>query len=246
MMALDHGHPWARSLRAWVEALPERPTAVLSVSAHWWTPDLRITAAEQPGIVHDFFGFPDPLYALDYPAPGAPDLAARIGDLLAAQGFPVAQDAERPLDHGTWAVLRHAWPQADLPVLQLSLPRWSPERLHALGRALAPLRDEGVLILGSGGLVHNLRRLVWEDEGAPVEPWAEEAEAWIVDRLLDGHRDDLFHHRERAPRSAEAAPTTEHLDPLFVAWGAGGDGPPTTVFDGWQHGTLSLRNLAWA
>ncbi len=219
---------------------------MLSISAHWWTRDLRITTANPPGIMHDFGGFPDALYHLDYPSPGAPELASRILTLLRASGLECVADAERPLDHGTWSVLRHGLPEAQIPVLQLSLPRWDPARLHALGQALAPLRDEGVLLLGSGGLVHNLRRLQWQDEHAAAEPWALEAETWIVERLMDGRIEELFEHRMRNPQSETSAPTTEHLDPLFVTLGAGGMTTPTNVFEGWQHGTLSLRSLAWA
>jgi 4,5-DOPA dioxygenase extradiol len=246
MLALEHGHPWARALRSWFGALPERPRAVLSISAHWWTQDLRITTGNPPGIMHDFGGFPEALYHLDYPSPGDPALASRVQSLLASAGLQVTADVERPLDHGTWSVLRHGLPEAEIPVLQLSLPRWAPARLDALGQALAPLRDEGVLMLGSGGLVHNLRRLQWQDENAAVESWAKEAETWLMERLLGGRREELFEHRHLNPLSEASAPSTEHLDPLFVTLGAAGGSAPDTLFDGWQHGTLSLRSLAWS
>lgn len=237
MLALDPGHAWARALGAFGAGLGARPTAILGVSAHWWTRDLRVTAAPRPGVLHDFGGFPEALYALDYPAPGDPALARRV----AARTGAVLDEA-RPWDHGLWSVLRHAFPEADLPVVQLSLPRWTPADLQDLGAKLAPLREEGVLIVASGGLVHNLRRA---DFGAPdghPEPWALEAETWILDHL---GTEDLLEHRTRMPLSREAAPTVEHLDPLFVALGAAGGDGFRTVHDGWHLANGSLRTLAW-
>lgn len=245
MLALEPEHPWAHALRAWFAALPERPRAVLSISAHWWTADLRITTGNPPGIVHDFGGFPEALYHLDYPSPGDPALASRVQSLLASAGFEVVADLERPLDHGTWSVLRHGLPEAEIPVLQLSLPRWEPERLFSLGQTLASLRDEGVLVLGSGGMVHNLLRRPWERPESAIQPWAQAGEAWMMERLVSRQHDALFQYRVLCPQSREFAPTTEHLDPLFVAMGAGGDAVPVTVYAGWQWGELSLRSLAW-
>jgi 4,5-DOPA dioxygenase extradiol len=191
-------------------------------------------------VLHDFGGFPAPLYGLDYPAPGEPGLARRVAESVGASMDPI-----RPLDHGVWTVLRQALPRAELPVVQLSLPRWSPGQLVELGARLAPLREEGVLILASGGLVHNLRKVDFEAPDGTAEGWALEAEAWFLDRIQKGDSNSLTTHRELAPLSHEAAPTTEHLDPLFVALGAGGGDPSRTLFAGWQHGNLSLRTLAW-
>lgn len=246
MLALDRKHPYAQALESFARALPERPKAVLAVSAHWQSAEPRVSSRARPGILHDFQGFPEALYELDYPALGDPELAARAAGLLRAADLEATEDPGRPLDHGVWAVLRHLFPAADLPVVQVSLPRWEPRRLLALGAALGPLRREGVLLLASGGLVHNLGAV---DFGAPdgaADPWALEAEAWIMERLAQGRREDLLEHRERWPRSRRAAPTNEHLDPLFVALGAAVDAAPRTVFEGWQLANMSLRTLAWA
>lgn len=240
MLALEPEHPWAQALARFAQALSTPPKALLVVSAHWWTEELRVTGAAQPGILHDFGGFPAPLYALDYPALGHPDLARRVADLVGATLDPL-----RPLDHGVWTVLRHAWPQAQIPVVQLSLPRRTPEALLQLGERLAPLRGEGVLILASGGLVHNLRRVDFRAEDGAVEGWALEAESWFMGHLDREAKEGLLNHRDRAPLSREAAPTTEHLDPLFVALGAAGNDSLRTLFEGWHLGNLSLRTLAW-
>lgn len=242
-LALATEHPWAASLERFGARLQAR--AILAISAHWWTPDPRITEAAHPGVLHDFSGFPEALYTLDYPAAGDPALAATLAARLGEHGFPVALDPTRPYDHGVWAVLRHLRPEADLPVLQLSLPRWEPARLMALGRALAPLREEGIAILASGGLVHNLGRLAWDEPGGTPTPWAAEAEAWVLDALQQGDMESLMAHRERWPQSRDAAPTTEHLDPLFVALGAGEGEPHTPFYRGFQLGSLSLTNLSW-
>ena len=242
-LALEDQHPWALTLAGLGPRLPAK--AILVVSAHWWTDDLRITAAAHPGVMYDFSGFSEALYTLDYPAPGAPVLAAQLAGLLGQAGFQAVLDPTRPLDHGAWAVLRHLLPKADVPVLQLSLPRWQPAALLALGRALAPLREQGVVILASGGLVHNLGRLTWDEPGDRAEPWALEAEAWVLDAVRRGDVADLADHRARWPQSRAAAPTTDHLDPLFVALGAAGPDAVRDLFRGFQLGSLSLASLRW-
>ncbi|BDU74472.1 DODA-type extradiol aromatic ring-opening family dioxygenase [Mesoterricola silvestris] len=238
MLALGDS-PYARSLAAFAAALPERPRAVLVVSAHWQTAGPRVASAARPGVLHDFGGFPRELYALDYPAPGDPALALRAAAVLGAEPDPL-----RPLDHGAWAVLRHLFPGAEVPVVQVSLPRASPADLVAMGRALRAFREEGVLILASGGLVHNLGRVAWSAPDGQAEAWALEAESWFLERIVDGRLEELLDHRDAWPQSHGAAPTTEHLDPVFVALGAA-EGPARTVFDGWQLGSMSLRSLAW-
>jgi len=242
-LALADQHPWAQALGAFGRTLDVR--AILVVSAHWWTPDLRITAAARPGVLYDFSGFQEALYALDYPASGDPVLAAEVARLLAASGFQAMLDPERPLDHGAWSVLRHLRPAADLPVLQLSLPRWTPARLLELGQALQPLRDQGVAILASGGIVHNLGRLTWAEATDRPEPWAAEAEAWVLDGIRSRDFQALVAHRERWPQSRAAAPSTDHLDPLFVALGASGGGPCQELHRGFQLGSISLAGLVW-
>ncbi len=236
MLALAGG-AWGQALGAQGKAL-KGLRGVIVCSAHWETPGpFALTSAPTPGVIHDFGGFPEALFALDYPAPGSPELAQEAADLLVQAGLAAALEP-RPLDHGTWVPLRYLLPDADVPVVQLSLPRpRTPAQLLAAGRALAPLRASGVLIVGSGGIVHNLGRLDWADASEP-RPWAQAFEAWIRAELAVGH--DLANWRT-APGAAESVPTSEHLDPLFVALGAGG-APPEVLFDGWQLGSLSLAS----
>jgi 4,5-DOPA dioxygenase extradiol len=190
--------------------------------------------------MHDFGGFPESLYRLDYPAPGSPSLAREALNLLQVAGLEAVLDPERPLDHGAWVPLRYFSPQAEIPVVQLSLPTSrTPQSLVATGRALAPLSRSGVLILGSGGIVHNLRRLDWEDARGP-EAWAAAFDHWVQERLLAGDEAELLDWRQ-APGAAESVPTSEHLDPLFIALGAATQ-LAAPVFQGWQLGNLSLAS----
>ena len=197
-----------------------RPQAIVAVSAHWETAEPEIGATSRPGTIHDFHGFPPALYQMRYPAPGEPVIAARIKALLEAAGFRASLDAERGLDHGAWSPLSLVYPEADIPVLQVSLqPQRDPAHHLRLGRALAPLRDEGVLILATGSLTHNLRELSWDDSGS-VTDWAKAFADWMADKLQS--RDDaaLLDYRRQAPHAARNHPTDEHLLPLYVALGA--------------------------
>lgn len=243
MLALATEHPYGRALKAFADGLPARPKAVVAVSAHWQSRgDVRATMAPRPGTVHDFGGFPGELYEVQYPCPGDPGLASRALDLAASAGFTAAPEALRGLDHGAWAVARHLFPDADLPVVQVSLPELPPRDLFRLGEALRPLRDEGVLLLGSGGLVHNFRTMDWEAEFAEPDAWAVAAEAWILDRVQSRRFDELLASRETWPEARRVAPTTEHFDPLFVALGAShGDEAARDVFVGMQFRNMSLR-----
>jgi len=243
MLALD-GEAWGPALAAYGRSMV-RPRAILVCSAHWEAPgDFRLSSAARPGVMHDFGGFPEALYQLDYPAPGAPALAAQAAELLRAAGLEATLDDQRPLDHGTWVPLRYLAPEADIPVVQLSLPRpRTPEQLLAAGRALAPLRHGGVLIVGSGGVVHNLRRLDWEGAAAP-QAWASAFDGWVREQLDRVDATALAGWRG-APGATESVPTSEHLDPLFVALGAA-DSAPTSLFSGWQLGSLSLASYAFA
>jgi 4,5-DOPA dioxygenase extradiol len=218
------------------------PRAILAVSAHWERAPIAVTASPHPVTIHDFWGFPEELHRLRYPAPGSPALAALAIELLAVAGFEPDVDPERGLDHGTWAPLLRLLPAADVPVVQLSLPADLPlSRLPEIGMALAPLRDEGVLVLGSGNLVHNLRSVDFHDERAPVAAWAREFDAWAAERLREGDRDALSSPWERQPHGRLAHPTLEHYAPLLVVLGAAGDGAVSFPFEGFEHGTISLR-----
>ena len=172
MLALE-GEAWGEAVSALGRRLPPL-RAILVCSAHWQAAGpFRLSSATAPGVMHDFGGFPEALYGLDYPAPGSPGLADEAAGLLREAGLEAVLDAQRPLDHGAWVPLRYLRPEADLPVVQLSLPRTrTPGLLLAAGRALAPLRSRGVLILGSGGIVHNLTRVRFDLHRPPVEPWA--------------------------------------------------------------------------
>jgi 4,5-DOPA dioxygenase extradiol len=240
MLALD-GEAWGSTLSAFGRNMV-RPRAILVCSAHWEAPGaFQLSSAERPGVMHDFGGFPEALYQLDYPAPGSPALAARAADLLRDAGLEAELDAQRSLDHGTWVPLRYLAPEADIPVVQLSLPRpRTPEQLLAAGRALASLRREGVLLVGSGGIVHNLRRLDWEGGAAAPQPWASAFQGWVEEQLANGDAAALAGWRQ-APGAADSVPTSEHLDPLFVALGAAGTAP-SSLFSGWQLGSLSLAS----
>jgi len=242
MLALDGG-AWGEAISALGHGLPV-PRAILVCSAHWEAAGpFRLSSAEVPGVMHDFGGFPEALYTLDYPAPGSPELAAEAAGLLGQAGLEAVLDPRRPLDHGAWVPLRYLRPKADIPVVQLSLPiSRTPEQLLAVGRALAPLRSRGVLILGSGGIVHNLRRLDWGGASEP-QPWAAAFDRWVQERLAASDIGSLANWRQ-APGAAESVPTSEHLDPLFVALGAA-SGPPEACFEGWQLGSLSLASYSF-
>jgi len=200
-----------------------RPKAILAVSAHWGTEQPTVSLAKAPATIHDFGGFPEALYALQYPTAGAPALAQRTASLLAAAGFETRLDPERGLDHGAWVPLLHIYPEADFPVTQLTIqPHLDPAYHLKLGEALAPLRDEGVLILGSGAVTHNLKAFFrggYSLASAPPE-WVTVFADWVADAIAEGRLQDLIHYRARAPFAMENHPTEEHLLPLFVACGA--------------------------
>lgn len=199
-----------------------RPRAILVASAHWETPAPRITASPTPPTIHDFNGFPEVMYQQQYPAPGDPALAAEIKARLDAAGLPAALDASRGLDHGAWVPLKLAYPAADIPVLQLSLQtHLGPHHHLALGEALSPLAKDGVLILGSGSLTHDLRSVSWR--GPNEEPgWVKSFGDWVQSALAEGRTADLLDYRRLAPNAARNHPTEEHFLPLFVALGAAG------------------------
>lgn len=222
----------------------EKPMAILCISAHWETPTPSVSAAARPETIHDFYGFPDALYRLRYAASGAPELARRVAGLISASGGTCDVDEARGLDHGAWNPLLLMYPDADIPVAQLSvLSSFDPEQHVSLGRTLAPLRGEGVLVLGSGGAVHNLRQF-GVDRERPA-PWALSFEGWLVDRIAAGDQAALTAYREIRPDGALAHPRAEHLMPLFVAMGASGGGSGRALHRSFAHGSLSMAAFAW-
>lgn len=204
--------------------LPERPKAVLVVSGHWETDGFALTGAERPGLIYDYHGFPPHTYQLRYDVPGSPGLAARAADLLRGAGIAATVDQARGLDHGVFVPLKVAFPDADIPLVEMSVDRGLDPALHlSAGRALAPLRDEGALILGSGMSFHNMR--AYGDPRATTR--SREFDAWLTESvaLLDGPRAERLAAWADAPQGRFAHPEAEHLLPLMVALGAGGDGP---------------------
>lgn len=226
MHALEAGaSATGRAWQALGERLP-RPRAILIASAHWETGQPVLTGAARPETIHDFYGFPPPLYEIRYPAPGAPDVARRGQQLLAAAGFEAAVDPHRGLDHGAWTPLLYAYPKAEIPVVQVSVQPTLGTRHHlALGAALAPLAREGVLIIGSGHLTHNLRELrsVRDTGIGRAEPYVAEFQAWVRQRIDAHDYDRLADYRKLSPAGVRAHPSEEHFLPLFVALGAAGD-----------------------
>jgi 4,5-DOPA dioxygenase extradiol len=220
-MFLGHGNPmnaieanaFTARWRALASDLP-RPRAIVSVSAHWYVSGTRVTANERPRTIHDFGGFPQQLYQVEYPAPGSPELARRVRDLLAP--VPVALDERWGLDHGTWSLLVHLCPQADVPVIQLGIDETltGPEHL-ALARRLAPLRDEGVLVLGSGNVVHNLHAYAWGRHPAQPHDWAVRFQTKVRELLTAHDAGTLADYEALGRDAALSAPTPEHYLPLL-------------------------------
>lgn len=221
------------------QTLP-RPRALLIASAHWETNLPMLTGNPKPQTIHDFLGFPEPLYRIHYAAPGEPEVAARALAALKEAGFTAAIDGCRGLDHGAWSPLLHMYPDADIPVLQLSLQtQLGPQHHLALGRALAPLTAEGVLLIGSGHMTHNLRDRRAQ-EAAPLA-YAREFQSWTDACIGNRDLDALADYRSRAPHGARAHPTEEHFLPLFFALGAAGPGYRTErLHDGIESGALAM------
>lgn len=227
---------------AWARSLP-RPRAILVVSAHWQATPARVGARATAPLIYDFGGFPDALYELKYPAPGAPELAEEVTGLLAKAGLSPAQEPARGLDHGAWVPLLRMFPKADVPVLQVSLGRRVPARAHLdFGRALAPLRANGVFILGSGNVTHNLMLAELDAPPGQVDAWAREFDDWCAGALRRGDVDGLADWAAKAPSAALAVPTDEHFTPLLVAAAAASEsGKPSVKF---PYDTIEARNIA--
>ncbi|HOZ28322.1 MAG TPA: class III extradiol ring-cleavage dioxygenase [Hyphomonadaceae bacterium] len=241
MLAIENAE--ARDfLKRLPEILPERPKAILMISAHWERLRPGVNAPPHHETIHDFGGFPPALYQLTYPAPPSADLARRVAELLTAGGLPTDIDQRRGLDHGAWVPLMVSWPDADIPVVQLSVQtRLGPGHHYKLGQLLAPLREEGILIIGSGSFTHDLAsfRTSGGRIDAPEPDWVHSFAEWMAAALKDGRLEDLLNYRRLAPEAAHNHPTEEHLLPLYVALGAG----PETVKHLHQSTTYGILRM---
>jgi 4,5-DOPA dioxygenase extradiol len=239
--------PYTEALQAWVKRY-QKPKAIIVVSAHTVSGDdrsIEVSPASQPGIIHDFGGFPRELYQLRYDCPGSPEVAQQVAESAAQAGFRV-KNVERPLDHGVWVPLRLMYPDADVPVVLVSLP-WpgDPRRTLLLGKALSELRRQGVMLIGSGGAVHNLSELDWAGKHGPVRDWAKAFDHWVTQTMSERRVEDLLGFEDIAPQAERAHPTTEHFYPIFFS--LGGSLPGDTLH--WAHreiqyGTLSMLCFA--
>lgn len=209
------------ALQAWGARLPTALRGIVIMSPHWMARSPAVMTTAQPETWHDFGGFPPALYALQYPAPGSPALGQEVMGLLQAAGITAKADDTRPLDHGTWVPLMHMLPQAQVPVVQVALPLgWGPREVYAMGAALAGLREQGVLVMGSGSMTHNLSEFFGGERA--VAPYVTEFSRWIEARLSAGDLESLFQYRSLAPHASRAHPTEDHFLPLFFALGAAG------------------------
>jgi 4,5-DOPA dioxygenase extradiol len=252
VLFVGHGSPWnaiddnafTRMLENLGLEIP-RPKAILCVSAHWLTEGTWVTGMESPRTIHDFYGFPEELFLIRYPSPGSPEVARRVSSLIVAPQITIDRD-RWGLDHGTWAVLRRMYPDARIPVLQLSLSIADPPEYHfELGRKLRKLREEGVLMIGSGNIVHNLRRIRWEEDAAPYD-WAVEFDEWVKEKLTRGDHLALMKEATQTEAGKLSIPTAEHYLPLIYALGAA-DSRDKLRFDyeGFQNGSISMRCLSF-
>jgi 4,5-DOPA dioxygenase extradiol len=242
-----HGNPmnavlhndYTEGWRGIGERIP-RPKAILSISAHWFVPQTGVTISTAPRTIHDFGGFPQELYKVRYPAPGDPDLARRIQQMLAP--LPIALDDSWGLDHGTWSVLRHVYPAADIPIVQLSIDETAPAAFHLeIGRKLAPLRAEGVLIAGSGNLVHNLRAYSWGGHKVDPYDWAMRFETEVKGLLISGENKPLVHYESLGREALLAIPTPDHYFPLLYTIGTRQQSDAVTFpVEGVDGGSISM------
>ena len=237
MLALEPGASGPALARLAAE-IP-RPTAIVIVSAHWESNELLVSGNPQPETWHDFGGFPKALFEVQYPAPGDPRLAAEVTELLKTAGFLARIDSNRPFDHGVWVPLSLMYPQADIPIVQVSLPtRSGPALQTRVGHALASLREHGVLLIGSGSITHNLRELDWHAGPESVEPWALAFRDWMIEKLEANDEAALHDYRAQAPHAVRNHPSDEHLLPLYFARAAGG--PFSIAHQGFTMGALGM------
>ncbi len=242
MTALENG-PYAQALVAFGNSV--NPQAILVISAHWEEPGIRIASGARPELIYDFGGFPRALYELKYEAPGSPEVAAEVAAELKRAGFDTTLDPGRSWDHGVWVPMRLMFPEARIPVVEISLPMTTIEQLHKVGHALGGFRAKGVLVAGSGGIVHNLRTMNWRDKNAPVDSWALEFQTWVKQRIERGELATLFDYEKQAPHAALAVPTPEHFAPLFPVLGAAGKSPKLhPIFEGIEHANMSMFTFA--
>ncbi|ERN20009.1 hypothetical protein AMTRI_Chr11g101100 [Amborella trichopoda] len=243
-LAIDEDVPARKFLQQWQQKiLPQRPKAILVISGHWETDVPTVNCVQRNQTIHDFYGFPQPMYQLQYPAPGSPMLAKSVKQLLEISGFKtVMEDGARGLDHGAWVPLMLMYPKADIPVCQLSVQTDKDGTYHyKLGQALAPLRDQGVLIMGSGSATHNLRAL--RQGGDKPVPWAHDFDTWLKEALINGKYEDINHYEKKAPGAKLAHPWPDHFYPLHVALGAAGKCPKAElIHHSWTHGSLSYAS----
>ncbi|RKF23143.1 4,5-DOPA dioxygenase extradiol [Altericroceibacterium spongiae] len=220
-----------------------KPKAILCISAHWLTRGTGVTAMEQPRTIHDFGAFPQALFDVQYPAPGSPDLARRVGELLAP--MQIVPDQKWGLDHGTWSVLVHAYPEADIPVIQLSMDaNLSPAQHWEIGKRLRPLRDEGVLIMGTGNIVHNLPAMDWGDPNSPPYDWAERFNSTILDAVLKDQPETVINFAALGDDARRSAPTPDHFWPLLYVLGARSAGEKAELDpDFIQHSSLGMTSI---
>ncbi|MCI3951163.1 MAG: dioxygenase extradiol [Burkholderiales bacterium] len=237
-----HDNVYGRGWAALAARVP-RPRAILCVSAHWYVPYTAVTAIDQPRTIHDFGGFPRALFEVQYPAPGSPELAQRVAQLLAP--VPVALDRDWGLDHGTWSVLVHVYPQADIPVVQLSIDETKPARWHYdLARKLAPLRDEGVLIMGSGNLVHNLHTYSWGRYAVEPYDWAVRFETKARALLSAADFAPLVEYESLGRDATLSAPTPDHYLPLLYVLAQHRPGEPVSFpVEGFDGGSISMLTV---
>lgn len=243
MLALEDS-PAGRFLDGLGASMP-RPSAIVVASAHFTAPRASVGANGHPATVHDFNGFPEALARIRYPAPGNRLLAEEIAGRLSTAGLDAVLLPDQGLDHGIWVPLRRMYPLADVPVIPVSVnPRGTADQHFAIGRALAPLREAGVLVIGSGGFVHNLGDLAWGDRDAPMPGWASGFAGWMRDRLAVGDIAALLDWHRLAPGARQAHPTVEHLMPLFVALGAGNASAVRQIHESVEFGSLALDAFA--
>ncbi|XP_068648301.1 extradiol ring-cleavage dioxygenase-like [Aristolochia californica] len=243
-LSIDESIPARHFLKSWqAKILATKPRGIVIISGHWETAEPTVNVVDRNDTIYDFYGFPKPMYQLKYPAPGSPELSKEVVQLLTRGGFKkVKEDKRRGLDHGAWVPLMLMYPEADIPVVQLSIQTNRNGTHHYnMGKALAPLRDQGILIIGSGSATHNLR-MIGHDDG-PLVPWALAFDTWLKEALVDGRHEDVNQYDVKAPAAKLAHPRPDHFYPLHVALGAAGaKAKAELIHHSWSFGSLSYAS----